>query len=125
MGMLSYLSFSQTCESLPRPYLCFLPPDENPHLWFGEMKMDTALPSDVLGSVWGLQQGALPVGSLMTFRVILGFGGLRLVVPDPEPCLAIPLCGFRFKLAINAVLLSEHQHACHAENIAGLEWSQT
>jgi len=83
------------------------------------------LPSDVLGSLWGLQQGALRVGSLMTFGVVPGFRGVRLVVPDPEPCLAIPSCGFRLKLAINAVLLSASQHACHAENITGLEWSQT
>ena len=46
------------------------------------------LPSDVLR---GLQQGALHVGSLMTFDVIPGFRGVRLVVSDPEPCLAIPL----------------------------------
>lgn len=75
----------------------------------------------MLRSVWGLQQGSLRVGRLMTFGLIPGFRGVRLVVPDSEPCLAIPLCGFRLKLAINAVLLSVRQHACHAENIAGLE----
>lgn len=82
-------------------------------------------PSDVLRSVWGMQQGALCMGSLVTFDVISSFRRVRLVVPDPEPCLAIPLCGFSPKLAINAVLLSICQHACHAENTAGLEWSHT
>lgn len=81
--------------------------------------------SDVLRSVWGLQQDPLRGDSLTTFGVIPCFSGVRLVVRDLEPCSAIPLCGFRLKLAIRAVLLSVRQHACHAESIAVLEWSQT
>lgn len=81
--------------------------------------------SDVFRSVWGLLQAPLCGDTLMIFGIILCFCGVRLVVSDLEPCLVIPLCGFRLKLAIRAVLLSVHQHACHAESIAVLEWSQT
>lgn len=125
MGMLSYLSFSQMFEFLLRPYLYFLSMNKNQHLWLGEIKTDMTLPSDVLRSAWALQQGALLVGSLLEFGVIPSFRRVRLVVPDPAPCLAILMRGFRLKLAINAVLLSVCQYACHAENIASLEWSQT
>lgn len=93
--MVSYLSFSQTYESFPRPYLC--------------------LPSDVVKSVRGLH---------VAFGFVLGFRGVRLVVPEPKPCLAVLFCNFRFKLAINAVIPPVRQHACHAENITDLEQSQ-
>lgn len=67
----------------------------------------------------------LDVGSLMAFSVVPGFRGVRPVVPEPKPCLAVLFCIFRLKLAINAVIPPVRQHACCAENITDLEQSQS
>lgn len=124
--MVIYLSFSRTCESLPRPYLHFLTLNKNWYLWCGEMKKTWCC---LLG--WSHQTGvctrcpALHAGSLVMFIVIFGFKRVKLVAPEPKLCLAIPFCSFRLKLAINAVIFPIRQHVCHAENTADLEWPQT
>lgn len=122
MRMLSYLSFSRTCESLPRPYLFSYP--QMKIIISGLGRWNPTIHRLLMCS-GRRQQGALCVDSLMTFPAIDGFRGARQFVPSPEPCLTIPSWSFRLKLAINAVLLSVHQPTCHAQNIAGLEWSQT